>query len=58
VPCVAIAGGVEDGLDCAALGLAGAFSICNRPMSLEQAIANADKLLQQTTESVVRLRAE
>jgi glycerate kinase len=55
VPCVAIAGGVEDGLDCAALGLAGAFSICNRPMTLEQAVANADKLLQQTAESVVRL---
>jgi glycerate kinase len=56
VPCVAIAGGVEDGLDCAALGLAGAFSICNRPMTLEQAIANAPELLQQTAESVVRLR--
>jgi glycerate kinase len=35
--------------------LAGMFSICSRPMSLEQAMQNAGPLLESATERVVRL---
>jgi glycerate kinase len=56
VPCIAIAGTVDDG--CEALydvGVTAFFSICDRPMTLEEAQHDAAKLLTATTANVIRV---
>jgi glycerate kinase len=56
VPVVALAGGIEsDVTDADFPDLAGMFSICSRPMSLEQAMRDAGPLLATAAERVVRL---
>jgi glycerate 2-kinase len=55
VPTIALAGtlgdGVEDVLEC---GIDAYFSLCRRPMALDQAEANASPLLSQVAEQAVR----
>jgi glycerate kinase len=56
VPCVAIAGAIEDadrlmGTD----GLTAAFSICNQPMTLEDSMARAAELLSHAAANVLRV---
>lgn len=55
VPVIALVGGIADdvrpGDFC---DLAGIFSICRRPMSLEEAMARAAESLERTAESVLR----
>lgn len=53
VPCLAVAGSVEPA-DYPAAGITAAFSICAHPMSLQEAIAQAEHLIAQTTENAVR----
>jgi glycerate kinase len=56
VPCIALAGTVGDGLECAPEhGLTAHFPIVKAPMSLEMAIAHAADLLESAAENVVRL---
>jgi len=55
VPCIAIAGGIGDGLDSLhALGISAVFSLCPGPVSLEQALAAGGDYLAATTEQAVR----
>jgi len=55
VPCFAIAGSLDDGLDALhGLGIDAAFSLCPGPVTLEQSIADAAELLAAATEQVVR----
>jgi glycerate kinase len=55
VPCVALAGAIEDadGL-MGNEGLTAAFSICNRPMTLEDSMARAAKLLSDAAANLLR----
>jgi len=53
IPVVAICGQVE--MDGTVLGLTSAFSITNGPMRLEEAMGNASKLLEHTSEQIYRL---
>jgi glycerate 2-kinase len=56
VPVVALAGGIEaDVTDADFPAFAAMFSICSRPMSLEQAMRDAGPLLAAAAERVVRL---
>lgn len=56
VPVIALAGAVElEGQDCDALGLAGAFSILSRPMTLSEALAEGERLVENAAEQVIRL---
>ncbi|MCG0314539.1 MAG: glycerate kinase [Calditerricola sp.] len=56
VPVIALAGTVElEGKDCEGLGLAGAFSILNRPMTLAEAVAEGERLVAHAAEQVIRL---
>jgi glycerate kinase len=56
VPVVVLGGGIaSDVTDADFPELAGMFSICARPMSLEQAMRDARPLLEAATERVVRL---
>jgi glycerate kinase len=56
VPCVALAGGIaSDVSDGDFPAFAAMFSICSRPMPLEQAMREADTLLAAAAERVVRL---
>ncbi|HVY28710.1 MAG TPA: glycerate kinase [Polyangiaceae bacterium] len=56
VPCVALGGGIaSDVTDTDFPAFAGMFSICSRPMSLEQAMREARPLLEAAAERVVRL---
>jgi glycerate kinase len=56
VPVVALAGGIEADLtDADFPAFAGMFSICSRPMSLEQAMRDASPLLAAAAERVLRL---
>ena len=56
VPVVAIAGSLGDGAEkLYEKGLASAFAIVNKPMSLEKAIENAEELYKNTAENVFRL---
>lgn len=56
VPVVALSGGIApDVRDSDFPSLAGIFSICPRPMSLEQALNEAEQLLAASAERVVRL---
>jgi glycerate 2-kinase len=56
VPCVAIAGTVLEGVEPAREeGLTAWFSICDRPMSLAEAMADAGRLLSAAAGNVVRV---
>ena len=56
VPVVALGGGIaSDVSDANFPAFAGMFSICSRPMSLEQAMRDAAPLLEAAAERVVRL---
>lgn len=58
IPCIAIAGSVGDGIDrLAEVGIGAVFSLCSRPMRLEEAMADAAPLLRQAAEQVARLFA-
>lgn len=56
IPCVAIAGGVGEGIsdlhDC---GISAVFSLCPAPLSLEEAMKNGGLYLRGATEQIVRL---
>jgi glycerate kinase len=55
VPCIALAGSVDvDAREAHANGINAYFSICNGPMSLEQAMRDAEKLLTETAENIAR----
>ncbi|MCD4769638.1 MAG: glycerate kinase [Bacteroidales bacterium] len=55
-PVICLAGSVGDGAEVLySKGISGIFSIINRPMPLEEAIANASLLLEETAERVMRL---
>jgi glycerate kinase len=55
VPVIALAGGIADDVRPADFSdFAGMFSICRRPMALEEAMQRADTLLASAAESVVR----
>ncbi len=55
VPCIALCGAVGQGADSVlAQGLDAFFSICNGPMPLENAVRDAEALLEQASEQVVR----
>ena len=56
VPCVALVGAVGPGVERAAdEGLSAHFVICDRPMTLEQAVAEAPELLERAAVNVARL---
>ncbi|MBQ7879082.1 MAG: glycerate kinase [Clostridia bacterium] len=56
VPVVAIAGSIGDGAELLyEKGLTAAFAIVNKPMQLENALANAETLYRQAAENVFRL---
>jgi len=55
VPCIAICGGVGDGLESLYdIGIDAVFSICSGPQSLAAVMQDADGLLARQTEQVVR----
>lgn len=55
IPVIAIGGTVESPLSALhEQGLTAAFSIANGPMSLEEAMNNGDKLIEQQTEQIFR----
>lgn len=55
VPVIALAGGIADDVRAADFpDFAGMFSICRRPLALDEAMRRASELLTTTTESVVR----
>ena len=55
VPCIAICGGVGDGLESLYdIGIDAVFSICSGPQSLAAAMQDANSLLARRTEQVVR----
>ena len=55
VPCIAIVGSIAPGFGSAECqGLCASFSICDAPMTLEEAISDARRLLANTAENVVR----
>lgn len=54
-PVIALAGGLSSGAEAVLdLGVSAFFSICNRPMSLDDAMADADHLLERASEQAVR----
>ncbi|MDZ7371854.1 MAG: glycerate kinase [candidate division KSB1 bacterium] len=53
-PVVALAGYAGDALPLFAKGLSALFSICNRPMTLQEAIIEAPALISRAAEQVVR----
>ena len=56
VPCIVLAGAVADGAEVSLdHGVRAYFSICNRPMSLEDAVRDAGSLLAATAANVLRL---
>jgi glycerate kinase len=56
IPCVAIAGSVGGGVtDLVEVGIVAVFSLCSRPMTLDDAMSDAANLLGATAEQVVRL---
>ena len=56
IPCVAIAGGVGEGIaSLTDVGIIAVFSLCSRPMTLDDAMAQAETLLAAAAEQVVRL---
>lgn len=58
IPCVAIAGSVGEGAAALAdVGITAVFSLCRRPMSLAEAMADTRSLLADTAAQVARLYA-
>jgi glycerate kinase len=56
VPVIAIGGAVYDNAEkLYEKGLLSMFSICNKPMTLQQALDNADTLIEISTERVMRI---
>jgi glycerate kinase len=56
VPCIAIAGGIGDGIDALhGLGVDAVLSLCPGPISLDEAEARAEELLSRATEQAVRV---
>ncbi len=56
IPCVAIAGSIGSGVaDLAKVGIIAVFSLCSRPMTLENAMSDAAALLDLSAEQIVRL---
>ena len=56
IPCVAIAGKVDNGISCLhECGITAIFSLCPGPLSLEKAISNAPEYLEKISEQIVRL---
>ena len=56
IPIIALAGSVDiSAATMQKLGLTAAFSICDRPMSLQEAMASTEKLLARTAEQIVRV---
>ncbi|MBD3386122.1 glycerate kinase [candidate division KSB1 bacterium] len=56
IPVIALAGSVADDIDdLYKTGLLSAFSICSRPMSLEEALDKGEALVQGTADRVFRL---
>jgi glycerate kinase len=57
IPCIAAAGSIGPGAEAVyEQGIAAYFSICNGPMSLQEAMANAGPLLTQAVGNILRLR--
>lgn len=57
IPCIAIAGSIGPGAQAVyEQGINAYFSICDRPMTLEEAMENAAPLLTQAAANVLRLR--
>jgi glycerate kinase len=55
VPCIAICGGIGDGIEMLYdIGIDAVFSICGGPQSLAEAMQDADNLLARQTEQVIR----
>jgi glycerate 2-kinase len=55
IPCIALAGSIAPSLSAAHTeGLTAFFSICDRPMTLEEAMQNTPPLLQQAAEQLTR----
>jgi glycerate kinase len=58
IPCVAIAGSVGEGIDeLVEVGIVAVFSLCSRPMTLDEAMADASALLGYSAEQAARLFA-
>ncbi|MFO1154327.1 MAG: glycerate kinase [Rhodospirillales bacterium] len=58
IPCVAIAGGVGEGTaSLTDVGIVAVFSLCSRPMTLDDAMTQAETLLASAAEQVVRVFA-
>jgi glycerate kinase len=56
IPCVAIAGGVGEGIaSLTDVGIIAVFSLCSRPMALDDAMLQAEELLAAAAEQVTRL---
>ena len=56
IPVIALAGSVDiSAADMQKLGLTAAFSICDRPMSLQEAMASTERLLAMAAEQIVRV---
>jgi glycerate 2-kinase len=56
VPVIALAGGIADDVRPRDFpDFAGMFSICRRPMALQEAMARAAELLESTAEAVLRV---
>lgn len=56
IPVIALAGSVDiSAINMQKLGVIAAFSICDRPMSLQEAMASTEKLLARTAEQIVRV---
>lgn len=56
IPCIAICGSLGEGLDeLYDVGITAIFSLCNKPIELTRAIADAESLLADTAEQTVRL---
>jgi glycerate kinase len=55
IPCIAIAGGVGDGLgDLHAIGIDAVFSLCPGPVTLDEAMSRAAEYLARAAEQAVR----
>ncbi len=55
VPCIAIVGSIEEGLDeLGKIGIVASFSICPGPVSLSQAMENSREYLRRATREVIR----
>ena len=56
VPCIGLAGGIGPGADAVlTLGIDAYLSLCNRPMTLAEALAHAAELLADAAEHAVRI---